>query len=243
VAFVALATVLAALFVRLGVWQLDRRAERRAMNQTIADRLRIPAVPFEELASASNATNRRATVRGTPDVDNEIIVTARSRNGSPGVHILTPMRVAGSDTAVLVNRGWVYSADAATVHLDRWRERRPAFTGFTQRFPLADPAAASGRLGAARERAVRVLSIPAIARLLPYPVHALYLVARDSAAGDSVPVRLEPPVLSDGPHLSYAIQWFAFAAIAFIGAAVVVRRERHATRAGAQLAEREHRSG
>jgi cytochrome oxidase assembly protein ShyY1 len=84
--------------------------------------------------------------------------------------------------------------------------------------------------------------MPAIAPLLPYPVHSLYLVARDSAAGDSVPVRLEPPVLSDGPHLSYAIQWFAFAAIALVGAAAVIRRERNTERAGAQLAEGKHRS-
>jgi cytochrome oxidase assembly protein ShyY1 len=39
--------------------------------------------------------------------------------------------------------------------------------------------------------------------------------------------RLTPPPLDEGPHLSYAIQWFAFAAIALIGAgAVAIRRER-----------------
>ena len=243
VAFVALATVLGALFVRLGFWQLDRRAERRAMNQNVADRLRIPAVPFEELLSDPDATNRRAAVRGMPDFDNEVIVTGKSRNGSPGVHILTPFRVAGSDTAVLVNRGWVYSPDAATVDLNRWREQRSTFAGFIQRLPMTEPAAASGGRSVARARALRVPSVPAVERLLPYHVHSLYLVAQDSAAGDSVPVRLEPAVPSDGPHLSYAIQWFAFAAIALIGAAAVVRRERALTRTGAQLAERQHRSG
>ena len=49
-------------------------------------------------------------------------MTGRTRSGSPGVHILTPLRIPESDTALLVNRGWVYSPDARTVDLTRWRE-------------------------------------------------------------------------------------------------------------------------
>lgn len=231
VAFVALAIVLGALFVRLGVWQLDRRDERRALNENVRRQLARPPLPIAELVTDSGGENRRAVVAGMPDLENEIIVSGRSRAGSPGVWILTPVRLPARDTAVLVNRGWVYSPDAATVDLDRWRESRRTFSGFTQR--LSNRASTGP---APRGRAVRQLSHAAVARVIPYPVHELYLVAQDSAAGDSVPVRLEPPVLSDGPHLSYAIQWFAFAAIALIGTAAVVRRARHARRAGAQLA-------
>lgn len=237
VAFVALAVVLGAIFVRLGIWQLDRRTERRALNAGLSAQLGRGPVPIIELLAESDAANRRASVAGTPDHANEIIVTGRSRSGSPGVHILTPIRLPGRDTAVLVNRGWVYSADAATVDLNRWLETRTSFTGFTQRMSRAEAVAT-----APRGRAVRQLSYPGISRLLPYPVHDIVLVAQDSATGHNTPVRLEAPLLNDGPHLSYAIQWFAFAAIALVGAAVVVRRARHATRDGAQLA-REGRSG
>jgi surfeit locus 1 family protein len=230
-AFVALAVVLGALFVRLGVWQLDRRHERRDLNDQVSTQLRHAPVPIRELLGDPNAPNRRATVDGTPDVANEIVVTGRSRNGSPGVHILTPFRLPGRDTAILVNRGWVYSADAATIDLNRWRETRNNFTGFTQRLPNPEPVGAQ-----ASGRAIRQLSEKRIAQLLPYPIHDLYLVARDSAGAENVPVRLDPPLLSDGPHLSYAIQWFAFAAIALIGAAAVVRRARQTRRDGAQLA-------
>jgi surfeit locus 1 family protein len=237
-AFVAIAIVLGALFVRLGVWQLDRRAQRRALNEDVRKQLALPPIPITEILPDSGAGNRRAIVSGTPDFGNEIIVTGRSRNGSPGVQILTPLRLPGRDTAILVNRGWVYSPDATTVDLTRWRESRGAFTGFTQRLSIRALTGAA----APRGRAVRQLSRDAVAQLLPYPVYDLYLVALDSAAGDTVPVRLAPPALSDGPHLSYAIQWFAFAAIALIGAAAVVRRARDTVRAGAQLAERHRRS-
>ena len=201
------------------------------MNDRVRAQLQRAPVPVTDLLSETDPVNLRASVAGTPDFANEIVVTGRSRSGSPGVHIFTPVRMPGRDSAVLVNRGWVYSPDAATVDLTRWRETRTSFTGFTQRLSNVDPMST-----APRGRAVRRLAYAGFARLVPYPVHGLYLVAQDSAAGDSVPVRVEAPLLSDGPHLSYAIQWFAFAAIALIGAAAVVRRARYAAGDGAQLA-------
>lgn len=231
IAFVALAVALGALFVRLGFWQLERRVERRTLNERVRRQLALPPVPVTELLAQRDAVNRRVSVTGAPDFANEIVVTGRSRSGSPGVHVLTPLRLPGRDTAVLVHRGWVYSADAATVDLEKWRETRVTFTGQTLRLPSVE-----GPGTPARGRAVRQLSHPGIARLLPYPVHALYVVAQDSAAADSTPVRLGTTLLGEGPHLSYAIQWFCFAAIAIIGAAVVVVRSGQAMRDGAQLA-------
>jgi cytochrome oxidase assembly protein ShyY1 len=38
------------------------------------------------------------------------------------------------------------------------------------------------------------------------------------------------PELSEGPHLSYAIQWFSFAVVALVGSAILVRRDRRAKR-------------
>jgi cytochrome oxidase assembly protein ShyY1 len=48
----------------------------------------------------------------------------------------------------------------------------------------------------------------------------------DSAQRPDRPARLTAPALDNGAHLSYAIQWFAFAIIAWVGVAVVVSRER-----------------
>lgn len=231
IAFLALAAALGALFVWLGFWQLDRRDERRALNEERKRHLELPTVPVIELVGENDAVNRRASVDGAPDFENEIVLTGRSRSGSPGIHILTPVRLPGNDTAVLVNRGWVYSADASTVDLKRWRETRTVFSGFTQRLPITAPTTAPPR-----GRAVRQLSHPGIARLLPYPVRSLYVVAQDTAASDSTPARLETPLLGEGPHLSYAIQWFSFAAIAIIGAVAVAIRGSPAPRDGAQLA-------
>lgn len=243
-AFAALAAALAVLFVRLGFWQLDRRLERRASNEWTRQQLARSAVPYADLVrepavsldsagpsvdSARAPQNRHATVSGTPDYENEFVVTGRSRNGSPGVHIITPVRVDGEDRAVLVNRGWVYAADAATIDARRWREERRSFSGYTQQIPLGHT------VSAVRGRGLRPLLHNGVERLLPYAFHGLYLVSRDSSS-EATPVRLPEPDLNEGPHLSYAIQWFCFAAIALVGGAIVLYRASGARGAGSTAA-------
>jgi surfeit locus 1 family protein len=225
-AFLAVAVLLSALFVRLGIWQLDRLADRRARNATVEARLARPVVAFEELPS--DAAYQRAVVRGTPDLAREIVLTGRSRNGSPGVYVITPMRRAKNDTAVLVVRGWVYAPDAATVDLTRWREDKGEYAGYVSDLPATSPGLESG----GSHRRVRALSLSSVGPLLPYPVAGRYLVATDSATG-STPARLPMVALDEGPHLSYAIQWFAFAAIAIVGGGAVALRARASRAVGA----------
>jgi surfeit locus 1 family protein len=218
VVFIALAVALAAVFVRLGFWQLDRLGERRQRNVAIRAVLSAPAMPFAELPRIGSAM-RQAVVVGVPDYANDFVLTGRSRDGSPGVHIFTPVRIRGNDTAVLVNRGWVYAPDAATIDLPRWRESRATFRGYTVEIPAA------ATVVPPKGRAMRMLNAPAIDSLLPYPFFRHYVVARDSM-DERTPARLEDPDLGEGPHLSYAIQWFTFAIIALVGAGIVARKSR-----------------
>jgi surfeit locus 1 family protein len=146
------------------------------------------------------------------------------------VNIVTPLRVAGRDTAVLVNRGWVYSPNGADVDLARWREEDSLdVAGFVE-IP-------SRRDGAARlpsnPRAYRWLDPAQLARDVGYPVTAWYVtetLAPGAPQDTARPARLAPPPLDEGPHLSYALQWFSFAAIALIGGVVFVRSEARARR-------------
>lgn len=215
VSFVALAVVLAAIFIRLGFWQLDRLAQRRAANENVRQSLAMPAVPVASLEHAAERSNRHVVVEGVPDYGHEFVHKGRSRNGSPGVHVFTPIKT-GESTAVLVNRGWVYAPDAATVDLARWREQRNAFRGYTRTLANGNPSGVKG---------LRSLIAVPVQRPFPYAVDSLYVVSQDSAT-ERTPARLPEPDLTNGPHLSYAIQWFCFAAIAVIGAGIVLARSR-----------------
>lgn len=228
VAFVAIAILLSAVFVRLGFWQLSRLDERRAFNARRALPLSQPEIPFDSLRDRE--PYRRVGIEGTPDFDHEIALSGRSRNGSPGVHVVTPFRRAGNDTAVLVNRGWVYAPDAATADLSRFREDLRSARGYTDTISQGsftpDPT---------RPRVTRRLTAGAVAALVPYPVHPVLVIAQDSAP-PSAPARLPLPELSDGPHLGYAIQWFAFALTALGGAGIVIHRARARRVAGSTAA-------
>ena len=228
VLFLLLAVLAAAGCIRLGFWQLSRLAQRRARNAIVSRRLSQPLVPLETLPVDSGSVLRRVSVTGTPDYEHEIVLAARSYQGSPGVYLFTPLRVPGSDTAVLVNRGWIYAPDGVSVDLRGWREATTHFVGYAELLP---PGVASRPEGALRRdaRIARQLDLATVESMLPYPVSRLDLVATVPDSTKPVVervVRLPAPTLDEGPHLSYAIQWFAFATVALVGAATVAVRNR-----------------
>ncbi len=214
VAFAALALGVAAVCARLGVWQLDRLDERRGRNAVIAARRAgAPVVLASPLPSGDSVWQRRVRAAGVFDYERERLWPGRSFDGAPGVALLTPLRLPDG-SAVLVDRGWVPSADARGVDRAATRE--------------ADSAAVAGL--ALRAPRARGDADPALlADSFPYPLAGFvvqWVPGRTAYGAARLPVRRWPvPRLEDGPHLSYAIQWFAFAAIA-VGGAVAVLRQR-----------------
>ena len=230
--FALVALVVAAVCVRLGFWQLARLRERRAVNAVVASRLRLPAATTLAAlpADTAQARFRRVRLRGRYDYAHEVRLTGRSRNGSPGVNVITPLRLPDTSVAVLVNRGWVYSPNGADADLSRWREGDSAtVVGFVNTLS----AGRSGVRSAGSSRGdVRWIDADAFARDAGYPVTRFTVVQQGDSApagsprADSVPARLDVPPLDEGPHMGYAFQWFAFAAIAVGGLAIVARTAR-----------------
>ena len=223
IVFCALATLAAILFVRLGIWQLARLHEKVRRNATIASQQQAPSVQFASLPRDTAAAHyRRATVTGVFDYANELVLSSRTHQGAPGVELVTPLRLAGSDTAVLVDRGWVYSPDGGSVDRARWREPDSATVeAYVQQYAPDAGTTTPGR----DPRLVRRVSRREVSTRVPYPLAPYYLVQTGDTAS-SHPVRREMPALDEGAHRSYAIQWFFFAATAVVGALAVIWRER-----------------
>ena len=222
----------AAIFARLGVWQIHRLGERRAFNAQFERRLSAPlASPAELPADTALARFRRVRIRGTFDFDHQFVITGRSRQGAPGVFIVTPMRPDSGGPAVLVNRGWVYSPDASSVNLALWNEpERATVDGYVDPVPSGlgdDPRSA------ANPRAWRRLDYERLRAELPYAIAPFVVVELGDGTGTGrpagAPTRLELPPMDEGPHRDYAIQWFTFAAIALYGAGYLVWLERRRT--------------
>ena len=225
----ALVLVVALLCVRLGIWQLQRLEYKRNRNEGTRVRMAQPPAALTAISQdTSGLLFRRVVLDGGYDDPRTVIIAGRSLRGVPGVHVLTPMRIGGA--AVLVNRGWMPSADAASIEVDSIREPPPQdLQALLTPFPadFGDPVQSDTFQHVWHLMDGRLLRgqfpypvLPLVAQILPHPDQPLY------------PIRLKAPQLDEGPHLGYAVQWFSFAAIAIVGWLVLlITRRRRETRA------------
>lgn len=230
--FAVVVSIGAAVFVSLGVWQLRRLRERQAVNATLATRMGEAPVTIGSVAAPPLEQRFvRARVSGTADYAGEVVLGQRSREGSPGVWLVTPVATAGTDSLAIVVRGWVYSPDGSTVDLGRWREGDSlTFEGWL------DTLATTGSSDSIPGRAgvLRRLDQQRLSARLGRPVRRMYLMATrgDAAQRADAPARFTLPEMDEGPHRSYALQWFSFAAIALVGGGIIVVNDRRARRTG-----------
>jgi surfeit locus 1 family protein len=212
---VVLAAIAAVACVRLGFWQLDRLEDRRAANARILRGMRAAPLTLEAVPTAA-AAYRRASAQGTYDAGETVVLYGRPLEGNPGDHVLTPLRL-GDGSALLVDRGWIPIGANLPV---------PPEQAHVEGILL--PPESDEGLAPAGDR-VRSVDIAGIGSRLPYRLAPVYLLLQREEPSDPAPPIPAPlPELSEGPHLSYAIQWFSFAGVAIVGAAVVLRGDRRA---------------
>lgn len=215
--------VVVAACVRLGFWQLDRLEQRRAFNALVRSRQAQPAEPVGRLLSPGDGADavayRRAWAEGRYDPAREVLLFGRSFGGEPGSHVLTPLLLPDG-RALIVDRGWV--------PLD---VEGPAVPGAA---PPAGEVRVEGILlppesddpGALADGRLDRVSLRALERRVGRPLLPLYLELREQEPPPgALPRPAPPPALTEGPHLSYAVQWFLFATVAVGVYGVLVRRE------------------
>ena len=221
-AFAAHAVVLgvAGVCVALGQWQLARLAEVRTENARLEARLGEPTLELDSLVSqpeldADALEFRRVVARGDYRSHEEVLQRNREHDGLTGFHVLTPLELAGGKV-VLVRRGWVPRthaeppvAEAAPPQGEVVLEGVLERSVDQPRFGATDPD--EGVL-------VRVFH-PDTARLDRQVEGELIgmvlrLTAQEPAQDTALPLPLGAPVLDEANHLSYAVQWHVFAALA-----------------------------
>jgi surfeit locus 1 family protein len=217
--FVAAALVCA----RLGLWQVRRLQARRAANSVALAARSQPPVELNRADTAGIAlVNRRVRARGRYDHDHDIVLRGKVYKGVPGVEIVSPLLLdEGKAGAILVNRGFVPSPDAVTVVTDSLHEPGEVRV---EGIALSVPAEGGAPLERGGETSWARLNLEPLRARLPYPISPVYLRQTPDSALPRFPRRLDPPPLDDGPHLSYAIQWFAFSIMAVVFGIVVLRQ-------------------
>lgn len=228
VVMAALAGVAAA--VSLGLWQLDRADQKKAMQRAIDERGRMAplstaALPPADQPPAPALEHRRAALAGRWDTAHTVYLDNRVMDGRTGFYVVTPLQLEGRRDAILVQRGWG-PRNAAQ------REALPPVSTATGDVRI------EGRLESAVSRAYALgrdaetgpirqnVDLAAFQaetglRLLPLVLLQTEPDRVDGAQAGQPPVppadgllrHWPPPAVDLHKHYGYAFQWFALAAL------------------------------
>jgi surfeit locus 1 family protein len=222
------------VLINLGLWQLRRLEERRTLNDNIMAALSQPALPLHgQPVDPETLDFRLAVVTGTFDNAAAIILRNQLYGDQSGWHLITPLRLKGSDQAVLVNRGWIPrgGADPEPSELTQYDASGEvtlegiAYRSQTRRGWLS-PVDPPLKAGQTRLVAWFRVDIDRIQEQLPYPLLPVFVkqLPDPQTKPDSFP-RPEETTLNEGPHLGYAVQWFAIAGVLVITYGAFMRQE------------------
>ena len=232
---IAVALLVAVTCIGLGIWQIARLHQKQQFNAAVRAGLAERPAPVGSVLSEGvdpdTVRYRRVETTGTYDTDHGFVLYGRTQDSRAGNHLLTPLMLSDG-RAILVDRGWV--------PLDVDEPEAPAAAPPSGSVDVEGVLFSSegdppGSVGTARqvETTLSKLDLGTIQAQLPYPIAPSYLLLQRQSPAQ--PGRLpEPsplPELSEGPHLSYAIQWFTFATIAIVGCIVLVLRDGRDTHA------------
>ncbi len=215
--FAACVLMTFASFARLGLWQLDRAAEKIQAQQAMEVESRENAVALEDIPSGHlnranpELNNRHVSLQGEYVNARSILLLAEFFDGQIGYGVVTPFRLASNKQLVLVHRGWTTGL-------------LPADTAPTLR-PVSGPVTIAGQIFVPEANArilpsridaslwplrMRSLEIDVISDILGEPLFPFEV--RLTAQQEGVLVRHWPAVSADvNQNLSYAIQWFSLA--------------------------------
>lgn len=218
--------------VAAGLWQLARLHQARAYNRTVRRQLASAPRPIDRvlppgtLLDPDSVQFRRVTATGRYDVRDEVVLAGRTRRGNPGNAVLTPLVLSDGRT-IVVNRGWVrFGMDRSPVVGAAPPAGTVTVTG------VLFPPDASSAPATARVRVLTKVDLRRMANQLPPNALPVYLWMQQQSPGQSgrLPLPMGLPTLTEGPHFSYAVQWFLFAAVGLIGYPILLRREARRSR-------------
>lgn len=230
IGYFALFVVFSVACVFLGNWQFDRRDQARAEIARIDQNYDAPPVALAEAlpepASFDENADKWLTVTATGQYIGEPVL-ARNRPGPQGVgaDIIAPFRT-DDGRVFFVDRGWIQGT-GSDLHSDLVKLPAPASGEITvvARLRASEPPIA-GR--SATGRTVASIDLPAVAKLAEIAgdsyTGAYGMLVSETPAGEHG-VLPPKPERDEGPHLSYALQWYVFIIIAGIGIAYAARVE------------------
>lgn len=219
-----------AVLIFLGLWQLERGAEKTAIKAAFEERMAEPAIRMgADPLDPELFEFYRVEARGVYRPEHQILIDNRIRGGRPGFGVITPLELAGSRMHVLVDRGWIpWNPDRTQLPEVPTPTGEQLVTGVLKR-PAADFYTLESSKPDERQKVWQNLDFEHYGKIKDFKLQELViLLAPDAAAGGFA---RDLPVYTDdwiARHRGYAIQWFGLAAVLVVVFLVIAfRTERH----------------
>jgi cytochrome oxidase assembly protein ShyY1 len=218
IGFAVFVILLAAICTRLGFWQMHKLELRLDRNDIITAHFDADPVDLGSVLPPGDDVDRttewtRVTAVGTYDREHQVTVKFTTRDGAPGVDVVTPL-VRADGSAVLVDRGWF--ATANTVKQPDVPE--PPSGEVTVMGWLRQSNGAGGNAVRPTGGQIRAISSDALDEYVPYDLANGYVNLQEQTPAAGTALAVEPrPELGQGPHFFYALQWWFFALLAIVG--------------------------
>lgn len=215
------------LLVQLGLWQWHKGQGKLELQRRIESLAQGPALALApRLLSGEALRYRRVAVRGRFEPERQVLLDNQMNSEQAGFHVLTPLRIEGSEVRVLVNRGWV--------PLGRSRDDLPAVDppeGLVEvNGTVWEPAPPRFRqpFGLAWQPVWESLDLARYREQVPFPVQP-FVVRLEAGAPGCYVCDWPRPDERAGVNLGYALQWFGMAGVlvAFYGYASLERGRIH----------------
>jgi surfeit locus 1 family protein len=206
------------VFIKLGLWQQHKAEAKQTLQATLDQRsLERPVAMPESMQNPEDWRYRRVVLRGRYDDRYQILLDNQVENSEAGFHVLTPLRLENTETAVLVNRGWVPAGiDRArlpevTVPPELQEINGRIWLPPAKFFALQPEQSA----GPAWQKVWQNIDLQLYGSMVPFKVSPVVVrLDADSAGGY---LRNWPrPAERMEMHLSYAYQWYGFAVTAIL---------------------------
>lgn len=227
--YFALVVVFAIASCGFGNWQFDRRAQAQTEIARIQANYEAEPRAVDEVVPqldywSDDLKWTPVLLTGTYLKDEEILVRGRPYSGRPGFEVLTPL-LLDDGSVFVVNRGWV-SIGSRQDNPDVVPEAPDGRVVVSARLKAGEPTI-NGKSAKAGSNQIATIHLPDVASRLDLPTYtgAYGIVATQEPTPASAPIVAPKPDLDEGPHLSYALQWYVFALLAFIGLGWALRQE------------------
>ena len=205
--------ILLPILISLGFWQLDRAEQKREILSQYQQQEGRGIVNLNKSASGQEyLPYQRVEVTGKFDNSQQFLLDNKVYQGRAGFEVITPLLLADSSSAILVNRGWIPQA-ASRMQLptiptpsEKLRLVGQMKLDVANNFHLGE----SGIETETWPRIVQWLDKELMEKQLGYKLQPfVILLDADSEAGFVRDWYIKK--ISPEKNISYAVQWFALA--------------------------------